>query len=95
MITTDAFVIGSGFINAAAIKHGIYMQPQTKEQVIAHCLSDLASGYISKYGYDKFVIQCVDSVLAYAPANLQHWLLNQITTVSVWYMLPIRLAGPL
>ncbi len=69
MITTDAFVIGSGFINAAAIKHGIYMQPQTKEQVIAHCLSDLASGYISKYGYDKFVIQCVDSVLAYAPAN--------------------------
>lgn len=69
LITTDAFVIGSGFINAAAIKHGIYMQPQTKEQVIAHCLSDLASGYISKYGYDKFVIQCVDSALTYAPAN--------------------------
>ncbi|MBB4037669.1 hypothetical protein GGR21_003590 [Dysgonomonas hofstadii] len=69
MMTTDAFIIGSGFINAAAIKHGVYMQPQSKKQVIAHCLSDLASGYIHKYGYDKFVIQCIDSVLAYAPTN--------------------------
>lgn len=69
IMTTDAFIIGSGFINAAAIKHGVYMQPQTKKQVIAHCLSDLASGYIHKYGYDKFVIQCVDSALSYAPTN--------------------------
>lgn len=69
MMVTDAFIIGSGFINAAAIKHGVYMQPQTKEQVIAQCLSDLASGYIHKYGYDKFVIQCIDSVLAHAPTN--------------------------
>ena len=45
------------------------MQPQNKIQVIAHCLSDLASGYVTKYGYDKFVIQCVDSVLSYAPTN--------------------------
>lgn len=69
VMTTDAFIIGSGFISAAAIKHGIYMQPQTKEQLIAHCLSDLASGYVSKYGYDKFAIQCIDSVLSYAPTN--------------------------
>jgi cell division protein FtsL len=69
MMTTDAFIVGSGFINAAAIKHGVYMQPQDKKQVIAQCLSDLASGYIHKYGYDKFVIQCIDSVLAYAPTN--------------------------
>lgn len=69
MLTTDAFVIGSGFINAAAIRNGLYMQPQDKKQVIAHCLSNLASGYVNKYGYDKFVIQCADSVLAYAPGN--------------------------
>lgn len=68
-MVTDAFIIGSGFINAAAIKHGVYMQPQTKKQVISQCLSDLTSGYIHKYGYDKFVIQCIDSVLAYAPNN--------------------------
>lgn len=68
-MVTDAFIIGSGFINAAAIKHGVYMQPQTKKQVISQCLSDLASGYIHKYGYDKFVIQCIDSALVYAPTN--------------------------
>ena len=68
-MTTDAFVIGSGFVNAASIKHKVFMEPQTKKQVIAHCLSDLASSYISKYGYDNFAIQCVDSVLVYAPGN--------------------------
>lgn len=69
MMTTDAFIIGSGFITSAAIKHGVYMQPQTKKQVIAQCLADLTTGYIQKYGYDDFVIQCADSVLTYAPAN--------------------------
>ena len=69
-MVTDAFIIGSGFITTEAIKHGIYMKPQNRKQVIAHCLSDLASGYIHKYGYDKFAIQCADSVLKYAPENI-------------------------
>jgi len=30
---------------------------------------DLASGYVTKYGYDSFVNQCVDTVLSYAPGN--------------------------
>lgn len=61
-MVTDAFIIGSGFITSAAIRHGIYMEPQTKKQVVAQCLSDLAISYAHKYGYDKFVIQCADSV---------------------------------
>ena len=69
-MVTDAFIMGSGFITAAAIKHRIYMEPQSKEQLIAYCLSDLASGYVHKYGYDDFVFQCVDSVLSYAPGNI-------------------------
>jgi hypothetical protein len=69
-IVTDAFMIGSGFITSEAIKHGLYMEPQTQKQTIAHCLSDLAAGYVQKYGYDQFVIQCVDSVLKYAPGNI-------------------------
>jgi hypothetical protein len=68
-IVSDAFVTGSGYVNAAAVKHHIYMEPQTRKQVIAHCLSDLASEYTDKYGYDSFVIQCADSSLAYAPGN--------------------------
>ncbi|MDR0834811.1 MAG: hypothetical protein LBN93_11650 [Candidatus Symbiothrix sp.] len=68
-LVTDAFVIGSGFITSEAIKNGVYMQPQTKEQTIAHCLSDLALGYIRKYGYDPFVKQCLETALQYAPYN--------------------------
>ncbi|MDR0233058.1 MAG: hypothetical protein LBI82_13235 [Dysgonamonadaceae bacterium] len=69
-IVSDAFIIGSGFITTEAIKHSLYMEPQARKQVIAHCLSDLASNYIHKYGYDKFVIQCADSALHYAPGNI-------------------------
>ena len=68
-MVTDAFIIGSGFIKTEAIKNGLFMEPQTKKQAIALCLSDLASSYVHKYGYDKFVIQCADSVLSYAPGN--------------------------
>jgi hypothetical protein len=68
-MTTDAHIIGSGFISAAAIKNGLYMNPQTKRQTIAHCLSGLAVSYIHKYGYDRFVMQCADSILHYAPGN--------------------------
>lgn len=68
-ITTDAFIVGSGFISSTAIKNKVYMEAKTKQQVIAHCLSDLASSYVFKYGYDQFVIQCVDSALSYDPTN--------------------------
>ncbi len=69
-IVTDAFVVGSGFITAQAIKNKTYMEPQTKHQVTAQCLADLAQGYAHKYGYDSFVMQCVDSVLKYDTNNL-------------------------
>jgi hypothetical protein len=68
-LVTDAFIIGSGYITSEAIKNGTYMQPQTKEQVIADCLSDLAMGYVRKYGYDPFVKQCLETALQYAPYN--------------------------
>ena len=54
-IVTDAFIAGSGYITSEAIKNKTYMEPQTKQQVIAQCLSDLAMGYVHKYGFDRFV----------------------------------------
>jgi hypothetical protein len=68
-IVSDAFIIGTGFVTSEAIKNGVYLAPQTKEQVIAHCLSDLGSSYQRKYGYDPFVKQCLDTALQYAPYN--------------------------
>lgn len=69
-VVTDAFVVGSGYVTAEAIKNKTYMEPQSKQQVVAECLSDLAFGYAHKHGYDKFLAQCVDSVLKYDENNL-------------------------
>ena len=75
-IVTDAYMVGSGFITAEAIKNRTYMEPQTKHQVIAQCIVDLAGGYIYKYGYDRFVKQCADAVLKYDKNSLSGLMLK-------------------
>lgn len=69
-IVSDAFILGSGYITAEALKNHLYMEPLTSKQTIAQCLADLAKGYIQKYGYDCFVSQCADSTLKYDPTNI-------------------------
>ena len=69
-VVSDAFIIGSGYITAEALKNRIYMEPLTTKQTIAQCLGDLAKEYAQKYGYDNFVSQCVDSTLKYDPTNI-------------------------
>ena len=69
-IVSDAFILGSGYITAEALKNRIYMEPLTKEQTVAQCLADLAKEYANKYGYDGFVSQCVDTTLKYDPTNI-------------------------
>lgn len=69
-IVSDAFIIGSGYITAEALKNRIYMEPLTNKQTIAQCLADLAKEYAQKYGYDNFVSQCIDSTLKYNPRNI-------------------------
>jgi len=69
-IVSDAFILGSGYITAEALKNHLYMEPLTSKQTIAQCLADLAKGYIQKYGYDSFVSQCIDSTLKYDPTNI-------------------------
>ena len=68
-IVTDAYIVGSGFISAEAIKSGLYMKPQTKKQTIAFCLYSLIVGYVRKYGYDDFVIQNLELILKFDPEN--------------------------
>lgn len=62
-IVSDAYIIGSGFISAEALKNKIYMQAQTKRQLIQGCLTDLVMGYVEKYGYDSFAEQNINKVL--------------------------------
>jgi hypothetical protein len=69
-IVSDAFILGSGYITAEALKNHIYMEPLTKKQTVAQCLSDLAKGYSKKYGYDNFVSRSADTTLKYDPTNI-------------------------
>jgi len=69
-ITSDHFIIGSGFIKAEAIRSKIYMQPMSIQQTIAQCLAELGQGYAHKFGYDAFVLRCLNTALQYHPNNI-------------------------
>jgi len=68
--STNAWIMGSGYIEAEALKNDIYMYPLSKQETIAACLVDLAKGYQRKYGFDSFTKQCVDTALEYDPNNI-------------------------
>jgi hypothetical protein len=70
-ITSDAFVLGSGYITSEALKNHLYMEPLTKKQVIAVTVNDLTSNYLDNIGYTTFALQCNDSVMKYEPNNFQ------------------------
>lgn len=68
--TTDNWVLSSGFIKSEALRNGIYLDTMNRKEVIATCLADLANGYSRKYGFDPFVLDCVNTALAYSPNNI-------------------------
>lgn len=70
-IVTDAYIVGSGFISSEALKNKIYMQPQTKKQVIQECLADLVWSYICKFAFDEFAKQNISAILKNDPNFLQ------------------------
>ena len=70
LLTTDAFVMQSGYVKSGAIENHIYMDTVGTQGVIATCLVDLANGYAHKYGYDEFYIKCVETALKYHSANI-------------------------
>jgi hypothetical protein len=66
-MSTDAFVMGSGYIKSQALKNHLYMDTLSLKQTIANMMEDLAKGYSSKFGFDEFVLKCLDSALQYYP----------------------------
>jgi hypothetical protein len=69
-LTTDDAIIGSGFIKAEALANHIYMDTLNMQQTAARCLTDLANGYSIKYGYDSFVLKCLNKALEYKPNDI-------------------------
>ena len=68
--STEAWIVGSGYVKAEALSNNIYMKPLTQKETIANCLVDLANGYQHKFGFDKFVLQCADKALEYDLKNI-------------------------
>lgn len=89
MLTSDSWVLGSGFVKAEAVKSGIFLDTLNKKEVIANCLVDLARYYKWRYGkndiqqgYDNFNLKCINETLKVDSNNI-HALLEKSNYYSV------------
>jgi len=69
-LTSDSYVLSSGFVKAEALTNKVYMDTLSKRQVVANSILDLAKGYRNKYGFDEFYLDCVNTTLKYHPNNV-------------------------
>lgn len=69
-IMSDIFMLESGFMKAETIQNGNYITARTKRQLMSKLLNDLASGYISKFGYDEFVQKIINRSLELNPNGI-------------------------
>ena len=66
-LTTDAWLMASGYIKSEALKSRIYLDTLSPRKEIALMIQDLAKGYYIKYGFDGFTSQCINTGLRYYP----------------------------
>lgn len=69
-IMSDQFMVESGYIKSEAILSKNYLTAQTKKQLMSQLLNDLASGYISKFGYDGFIKEIIEKALELNPEGI-------------------------
>ena len=70
-LTADSWISGSGYVKAEAVINQVYMDTLGDASTLAYCLTDLAQGYYLKYGFDPFVLECVNTALEYDPSSLR------------------------
>ena len=70
MFTVSSFILNNGFIRSEAIQNNIYMQNMTKKELLSQFYTDLASGYIHKFGYDEFVEKVTNKALELNPNSI-------------------------
>ncbi|MFN8323680.1 MAG: hypothetical protein U0T74_13545 [Chitinophagales bacterium] len=75
-LTSDSWILGSGYIKGEALKNKIYLDTLDSKKVVVQCLEDLAMGYSVKYGYDEFMLKVLDTALVYHPNNINTILLK-------------------
>lgn len=67
MFSMDAYLLESGYIKSEALQNQIYMSNLSKKELLAQTLSDLAGGYVHKFGYDDFIDTVVAKALELNP----------------------------
>jgi hypothetical protein len=55
MFSMNTYLLESGYIKSEALQNKIYMSNLSKKELLAQTFSDLAGGYVHKFGYDDFV----------------------------------------
>lgn len=69
-LSSDTWVLGSGFVKSEALTSKIYMDTIDKKQSIALLLADLSAEYTQKVGYDDFVLKSLNRSLEIYPNNI-------------------------
>lgn len=70
MFSTNSFILQSGYVKSEALQSQIYMQELSKKELLSQMYTDLAGGYIQKYGYDEFIGDVVEKSLDLYPNNI-------------------------
>lgn len=77
IVVSDSWIVGSGYVKAASVTTGIYLDTMNTKQVIANCLVDLSMYYSWRFGkqniqlgYDEFNLQCLNKTLSVHPTNI-------------------------
>ena len=76
MFTVTSFVLNSGYIKSEAMQNKIYMQNLSKKELLSQLYTDLAMGYIHKFGYDEFVEKTIKKALDLYPKNVNANMVN-------------------
>ncbi|HFG0566532.1 TPA: hypothetical protein ACGFUW_002314 [Flavobacterium psychrophilum] len=86
MFTASSFILNSGYIKVEAMQNNIYMQNFSKKELLSQFYTDLAMGYIHKFGYDEFVENVIQKALNLYPNNINaNMVLSNFNTVRFEY----------
>lgn len=69
-LSSDAWVLGSGYIKSEALNSKIYLDTIDKKQTIAIMLFDLSKEYLVKIGMDEFILKCSNRTLEFFPNHI-------------------------
>lgn len=71
-VSSDNFIIQSGFVKSEAIKSKIYLDPISEKQVVAQSINDLVMAYTRKYGHDNnaFIQDAIGLVYQEYPSSI-------------------------